>query len=204
MISLITPTYLYDDVVNKKLSDLLRGIKDDEMDKIQLIIIFYREIWNYIDNDVQQKIAQYIQNLPSRDISSLNTFLDFKPLRTQAKERLRNINQIDKLSQLCGFDLHPLVADRSIDLYLTSNSYDAANKCSKFIIENYTDYSVEQIERIIKGIVTNEQIKKSFEVGSVIYKLKQNKKLDPDTFDKLLEENDLYQYISSKDNEDDF
>ena len=70
---------IYDDVVNKKLSDLLRGIKDDEMDKIQLIIIFYREIWNYIDNDVQQKIAQYIQNLPSRDISSLNTFLDFKP-----------------------------------------------------------------------------------------------------------------------------
>ncbi|NMF56690.1 hypothetical protein [Pseudanabaena yagii] len=195
---------IYDDVLNKKLSDLLREIKDNEMDKIELIIITYREIWNYIDNDVQQKIAQYIQNLPSRDIGSLGTFLNFKPLQIQAKQRLREINQIDLLNQVCGFDLHPLVADRSIDLYLTSNSYDAANRCSKFIIENYNDYSLEQIERIIKGIVTNEQIKGSFEVGSVIYKLKQNKKLDPDTFDKLLKENDLYQHISSRDDKDDF
>ncbi|WP_271252244.1 hypothetical protein [Pseudanabaena sp. Chao 1811] len=193
---------IFDDTLNKKLSELLRSIKDYNLHKIMWIILFYPELWSYADGDVKQKIENYVQNLPIKDLVILDNFLDFEPLQSHAKIRLRKIHQQEELDATVVFFLHPIIADRSIEIYLSSNSYEYSNNWSKFIIRNSDDYSSDQIKKIVKGIGANDQIKDSFSVTSVISALRKQNKLEPLVFEKLLEENDLKKHMLSNKNID--
>ncbi len=193
---------IYDDTLNQKLSDLLRSIKDYNLHKITRIILFYPELWSYIDRDVKQKIENYVQNLPIKDLTILDNFLDFKPLQLHAKIRVSKIHQQEELDATIDFGIHPIIADRSIEIYLSSNSYEYSNNWSKFITRNSDDYSSDQIEKIVKGIGANDQIKDSFSVASVISALRKQNKLEPLVFEKLLEENDLKKHMLSNKNID--
>jgi hypothetical protein len=74
-------------------------------------------------------------------------------------------------------NLHPVVADRVIGIYLESQSYDQANDWSDEIISNASEFSREQPReqqcRILAGIGRNGELTGSFSIGSVINKLRQ-------------------------------
>ncbi|BBC23382.1 hypothetical protein [Pseudanabaena sp. ABRG5-3] len=120
---------IYNDTLGKKLSDLLKALvlEDENLPKIAEIIRYLPDFWIYTDDNVRHKIETYVENLPSEHIKLLEVFLDFKYLQEQAKKRLNQIDTKEELEKIeYQLGIHPLIADRSIDLYLLSDSYGQA------------------------------------------------------------------------------
>lgn len=193
---------IFEATISDKLSDLLRSLSDDNLHKIIPIVRSYPEFWEYTDDDVRQRIANFAEMLPPENIDDLDDFLDFKPLEAAATKRARKAT-FKELKDTAFFYLHPILADRIIDLYLKSNSFDQANARGTLIASYANEYSPEQVERIIRGAGANDQIEHSFELGAVINSLRQRKKLNVDQFNELLEESGFGKYTSKPEPEED-
>jgi len=179
--------------ISDKISDLLRALPDDKLHRVIPIVRAYPDFWNYTDDDMRQKIVNFVEQLPSEIVDDLDVLLNFIPLKDAAIKRV-NKSTVKELKEFPFFDLHPIIADRIIDLYLASTSFDQANDRAKLITGYASDYSPDQVERIIRGAGANDQIEYSFEVGNVINALRQRKKLDFDKFENLLEESGLSKF----------
>ena len=185
---------IYDDILSKKLSDLLRLLEDNQLDKIVSIIRPFPEIWTYIDDDVKQRIESYVENIPTRDIIWLEFFLGFKPLQLHSQKRFNKITQ-EELNILCFGWINPRVGDLIIKLFLSPNSHKLYHftsiKWGEIILKTASDYSFNQVQRIIEGINVNGQIKNSKEVRDIIYAFRHSKTINQGDFEKLLKENNL-------------
>jgi hypothetical protein len=180
---------------------LIKSLKDDKLNIIGLIIQQLSEYWIYIDNDVQQRLENYVQNLPTTEIFRLDSLLAFKPLQLYAQKRFCKITQ-EELFDLCCFGASHSVIELSINLFLTPNLYYSKVDWGKFILENASDYSLDQVKRIIEGISLNDQVGNSRKIRNMITAFKQNRKLNQTIVENLIEENNLQKYMSSKNDED--
>jgi hypothetical protein len=192
---------IHDNVLSEKFSDLIKSLKNDKLNIIGLIIQQLSEYWIYIDNDVQQRLENYVQNLPTTEIFRLDSLLAFKPLQLYAQKRFCKITQ-EELFDLCCFGASHSVIELSINLFLTPNLYYSKVDWGKFILENASDYSLDQVKRIIEGISLNDQVGNSRKIRNMITEFKQNRKLNQTIVENLIEENNLQKYMSSKNDED--
>jgi len=193
---------IFEATISDKISELLRSLTDENFHKIIPIVRSYSEFWEYTDDDVRQKIINFTEMLPPENIDDLDYLLDFKPLEEAATKRARKAT-FNELKDTAFFYLHSILADRIIDLYLKSKTYDQANTRGALIASYASDYTPEQVERIIRGAGANDQIEYSFELGTVINSLRQRKKLNIGKFDELLEESGLGKYKSNPEPEED-
>lgn len=193
---------VYETTISNKISELLRTLTDETMDRVIPIVRSYPEFWEYTDDDMRQKIAKFAEMLPSENINDLDDFLDFKPLEVAATKRARKAT-FKELKDTAFFSLHPSLADRIIDLYLNSKSYDQANSRGVLVSSYAGEFTSEQITKIIKGAAANDQIEYSFELGTVINSIRQVKQYDIPKLEELLEECGLGKYKSSPELEED-
>lgn len=108
-----------------------------------------------------------------------------------------------ELDEAIFFVIPLQVSDRIIELYSESRNFDQANNFASTVIRYVTDYSKEQIQKIISVCGDNDQIKHSFDVGSVINSIRKNKNANDDEIDGWLVEADLKRFAKIKDNEAD-
>lgn len=181
---------IFEDVISSKLSDLLRAVTEDKLHRIIPIVSDYPDFWTYTDEDVKQKFVKFAENLPFNKLDDLYILLGFPPLRDAAISRV-NKTTLKELKETPFFYVHPIIADRIIDFYLSSVTYEQANDRAGLIARDVSDYSAEHVKRIIKGAGANSQIEQSFEISTVINALRKIKKLNPDEFESLLEESGL-------------
>jgi hypothetical protein len=188
---------IYATTNSEKLSDIARSIADSNLSKLLVLIRTCPDLWNYLENDVQQRLEIFVKTLPGDEFECIEYALELEPLADAAQLRLNSSTRAE-LGKAGFFALPVKVADRIIDGYLASRSYDEANEWAKLIVTNAIDFTPSQVKKIISNVSENSQVTDSFELGSVIHALRSIKKIDNREFETILEETGLQKYSIKK------
>lgn len=193
---------LYRKILTEKLSSIVRSLAVEKLDRVIPLIRHVEDSWSYLEADIRQKIQTYVENLPKEEIENIDIFLSIQGLKSFAEKRLKKATRTE-LDEAIFFVIPLQVSDRIIELYSESRNFDQANNFASTVIRYATDYSKEQIQKIISVCGDNDQIKHSFDVGSVINSIRKNKNANDDEIDRWLVEADLKRFAKIKDNEAD-
>ncbi len=193
---------LYRKILTEKLSSIVRSLAVEKLDRVIPLIRHVEDSWFYLEADIRQKIQTYVENLPKEEIENIDIFLSIQGLKSFAEKRLKKATRTE-LDEAIFFVIPLQVSDRIIELYSESRNFDQANNFASTVIRYATDYSKEQIQKIISVCGDNDQIKHSFDVGSVINSIRKNKNANDDEIDGWLVEADLKRFAKIKDNEAD-
>lgn len=193
---------LYRKILTEKLSSIVRSLAVEKLDRVIPLIRHVEDSWSYLEADIRQKIQTYVENLPKEEIENIDIFLSIQGLKSFAEKRLKKATRTE-LDEAIFFVIPLQVSDRIIELYSESRNFDQANNFASTVIRYATDYSKEQIQKIISVCGDNDQIKHSFDVGSVINSIRKNKNANDDEIDGWLVEVDLKRFAKIKDNEAD-
>lgn len=183
----------FGETFSEKLSPLLRSLDDAELNRV---IHFFRltiDTWQYVENDIRQRIENFVVKLPSELFDDIDFFLSFTPLQNQALSRVKVATRMD-LKKALFFILPSEVADRSITLFLDSSNYDQANESASHLAFHASDLNEEQVRRIVTQSTKNDQVRGSFGLGNLLSVLRSSKKVPEDEFDNLLKTNGLSEY----------
>lgn len=178
---------------SEKLSPLLRSLDDSELKRVIEFLQLTNDTWQYVDNDVRQRIESFVSALPSDLIDDIDFLLSFAPLRKHALSRVAVTTRAE-LKDTIFFILPPEVADRLVTIFLESQSFDQANEWAKHLAIHASDFNEEQIRRILTNAANNDQVLYSFELGALLNTLRSRKKISEEEFDDLLKANGLSKY----------
>lgn len=190
----------YRDTLTEKLSSIVRSLGTEKLDRIIPLISHVEDSWSYFEADIRQKLQTYVENLPKENIDDIDVFLSIVYLKSFAEKRLSKATRAE-LDEPLFFTVPLQVSDRIIELYSESRNFDQANNFASTVIRYAGDYTKEQIQKIISACGGNDQIKHSFEVGSVINALRKNKNVTDEEVDGWLVEADLKKFAKIKDEE---
>ena len=188
--------HCYNATIAEKLSSLLRSLEDVELGRIINFFSHVGDCWQYVENDVRQRIENFISALPIDLFSDLEFLLSFDPLRKQAAKRVSRATRAElKDANFFFFIMPDELADRIIDIYLSSKSFDQANEWAKFLNSHVPDFNIDQIRRIVTSVSKNDQILRSFELRSLLNILRNQKIIPENEFNDLLDANGLFEYV---------
>lgn len=188
---------VFDSTLKGKLSGLFKSLEDKDIDKTFHILQNLPDSWDYLDPDVKQKIEAYVEKLPKEKLEEVEFLLTHSGLSSSARKRVRIATMAD-LDDPLFFDLPAPVADRIVKLFVESGSFDQANSFSSTVTRYASDFSKEQVEKIIRACGENGQIKECFQIGSVINSMRKNKNVTDAEIDTWLTEVGLKGYAKSK------
>lgn len=177
----------------EKLSTMFRAVPDAEL---LATINFLRSVpdsWQYLEADVRQRLQNYVSSLPADDLDQVDFLLRYAPLQMQARDRVRAATK-KELREALFFDLPSEVADKYIDFYLESRSFDDANDWAKHMIVHTGDFTADHVRRLLENAAKNDQILGSFQLGPLISNLRSRKKLSDAEFESLLQQNGLEEH----------
>ncbi|ARU57998.1 hypothetical protein OLMES_3979 [Oleiphilus messinensis] len=192
---------IYRDTLTGKLSSIVRAVDDGSLEKIIPVIERLNDSWSYFEDDVKQKIEAYVENLPKGKLDDIELFFSIKDLVGAAEKRLKKATRAE-LDDPLFFVLPSQIADRIVELYIESSSFDQANSFASTVTRYAGDFSIDQVKKIIKGCGENNQIEHSFEVGTVLNALRKNEKIDDSQFDEWLKEAGLEKYSKNEDDDE--
>jgi hypothetical protein len=172
------------------LSSMFRAVPDTELLATVNFLQNVSDSWQYLEADVRQRLENYVADLPSGDIDEVDFLLRYVPLQVYARRRVMVATK-KELRDRVPFDLPAEVADRCIDLYLESRSFDEANDWAKFLIMYSSDFTADHVRRLLQVAGKNAQIVGSFQFGHLVTKLRSHKKLPDDEFESLLLQDSL-------------
>jgi hypothetical protein len=178
---------------SERLSPLLRSLNDAELKRAITFFELINDTWQHVENDVRQRIENFVSALPSDLIDNIDFLLSFAPLRKQALSRVAVATHAE-LKDTIFFVLPSEVADRLITIYLDSQSFDQANEWAKHLAIHASDFNEDQIRRIVKSAANNGQVLYSFELGVFLNVLRSRKRISEEEFDGLLKANGLSKY----------
>ncbi len=178
---------IFDSTLKDKLSGLFRSLEDKDFNKTFYVLQHLPDSWEYLDCDVKQKLRAYVEVLSKEQLDEIGFLLTHTGLSASAKKRIRIATRADLDDPvLFVFDLPSPVADRIVELFSESGSFAQANSFSSTVTQYATDFSKEQVEMIIRACGENDQIKDSFQVGSVINSMRKNKNVTDAEIDTWL------------------
>ena len=122
----------------------------------------------------------------------------YPPLVDQARRRVKKATKKELIGTIF-FALPNEVADRYVDIYLNSSSFDEANEWAKQMLMNIEDFSIEQVKKILAGASENGQIRGSFQIGALINGFRAKSKLPAEDFDALLVDLNLEEHLVKSD-----
>lgn len=189
---------IYYATINAKLSGLIKILTDTEFNRVFFILKGLKGCWEFLDSDVRHKLEAFVEDLPSDDIDELEFLLADKNLVSYAKKRLNKTTR-KELKNSLFFDLPVLIGHHIVKLYVISSSYEQANSFASTIKMYASEFSKDQIEKIIKACGENNEIKNSFEISSVISAMRKNKHITEIEINNWLTEVDLLEYITTSD-----
>lgn len=192
----------YTNTLQLKLSNLIKTLSDENLDRTFPVLQRLTDSWEYLEPDVKQKLEAYVENLPKEKLDELDFLLSHTGLSSSANKRLRKTTRAE-IDDPLFFDLPIQVGDRIVELYVESGSFDQANGFSSTVTRYASDFTKDQVEKIIRACGENYEIKNSFEVGTVINAMRKNKQVTDAEVDAWLIDVDLKKYAKSDITEDD-
>ena len=188
----------FESALKEKLPALVRGIDDSGLHLVTSFICDFPECWTNLPADAQHRLEGFVDDLPSRHLDALEELLECQPLKAPAERRARFITRKELAGAFIFFVTPPAVCERSIDLYLASNSYADANEFAKTLVRYADDFSAEQQERLLEGIAKNGEVRHSFEVATVIATLRKTERIPLVKFESLLKGHGLEKFMDSE------
>lgn len=193
----------YEKTLSAKLSPLVRAVDDSNL---FIVIEFFQlthDTWQYLDTDVRQRMENYVTALPKDHFEEIGFMLGFAPLRSCALSRINSATRAE-LKDVVFFlfiELPTEVADRLIEIYLETSSFDQANEWAKVLMIHASDFTADHVRRILSSAAKNDQLLHSFELGPLINALRGRKKVPDEEFQTLLNQNGLCQFASKAEQE---
>ncbi|WP_297576918.1 hypothetical protein [uncultured Deefgea sp.] len=185
---------LFSSTLADKLSPIFRALPDTTL---RVAIELLKEIpdsWQYLEQDIRQKIEAYTLNLPTELFWLVEFLLKYQPLRKQAQHRVRTATKSEISDPL--FAATPIaILDRMVVLYVDSTSFSDANEWAKEMHPYVNQFNANHIQQILKAAASNSQILGSTQLPQLIYNLRLSKKMPESEFVQLLEENNLEAHI---------
>jgi hypothetical protein len=180
--------------LGQKLSQLMRAVPDTSLISAIDFVHFAEDSWQYLEEDVAQRLNNFVRSLPSKDFEDLEFLLSFSPLQKQARERVKVATR-QEISDAFFFIMPAEVADRFVQIYLSSDSFAESNACAKQMIPSIYMFSETQIRHLLSGINMNSQVRDSIQVESLITSLRQSDKIPQAVFEALLKDNGLEKFM---------
>lgn len=190
----------FEETLQTKLSNIIRSLDIKYLHRVIPFLVEIKDVWMFLDLDVQQKIELYIENLPSEHINDLEDIFNINQLVTSAEKRLHKISKTE-LAELIFWDAPTQICEKIIDVYGKSKSFDQANNFAPTVVRNSPSFDRAQIKKVINLSAENEQIKHSFEISTVINALRKNNKVTDVDIDSWLKEVELFKFVKIKDEE---
>lgn len=163
---------IYSQTLTEKLSELVRNLPDARLGNAVRIVVKFEKYWEFLELDVQQKLELYMKTMPKSEVAFLNELIDIPFFATAAEERIASLTRND-FHEFYFTVLHPKLANRLIDVYLQSNSFEQANDSAAYISFHLATFNANQLSELIKGMGENSQVRGSFEVESVVRSILQ-------------------------------
>jgi hypothetical protein len=180
----------YVKILKEVTSKIFRSIDDENIHSQINFLNATPRVWQYLDADVQQRVKNYVSDLPSAEIEELPNLLRLDFFKLEARRRLKKITQ-KEINDAMFFDLHEELGDAIIEKYLRSSSFDEANEWARQLSFYATDFSKDQVCNIIAGIPKNNRIIGSYQMNSLLNTLRSKNKFSNGEFDELLQVNGL-------------
>lgn len=177
----------------ERLSAMFRSVDDAELHTAVAFLENVPDCWQYLEADVRQRLSNYVEGIPVSDIDSLEFLLQFVPLQLQARQRVKVATR-KELKQSVIFDLPVEVADRYIEIYLDSGSFDDANDWAKYMIPYAMDFNADHVRKLLSSAKKNPQILGSFQLGPLIAALRTRERIPLNEFETLLAANGLEEH----------
>ena len=181
----------------EKLPYLLRQLSDDQLYRGITVFRKVPDCWKHLPSDLQNRFENFVCELPAKHLNEIDFLLDYPPLKDKAAARL-SVATRQELRATAFWDIPMQVVDRVISLYLQSKNFAEANDWAKEISLYASALSAFQQRTLIAGIPKNNEVLQSFEVGTVINRLRQTKTIPPHSFESLLTENGLDKFALSE------
>jgi len=193
---------IYEATMRAKWSTVVRSVEDSELGNCAYLLGRIPLGWVSLEADVVTRFQQYVANLPSAEIGRVVVFERFEPLANFAAERIRRATGKELRNEIF-FELTERLGDRFVELYLASDSFELANSWVGELLSYKSDLTGAQIERLLRGIVSNSQLTGSFRVGDLIRGLRGVERIPVADFDRILSESELSDYIPPVEDEED-
>lgn len=188
----------YSDTLKSKLSNLIKTLTDDNLDKTFQVFQGLTDSWEYLEPDVKQKLEAYVESLPKEKLDKLDFLLSHAGLSSSANKRLRKTTRKEiEDSFLFSSDLPIPIMDRIVEFYVNSETFDQANSFSSNVISHATDFTKGQVEKIVRASGKNYEIRNSFQIATVINEMRKNKQVTEADVDAWLIDVDLKKYVKS-------
>lgn len=184
----------YEATLAEKLSTLLRTLEDAELVNATGFLEAIPDSWQHVEVDCRQRLKSFVAALPADHLEDLGFLLKFEPLRQPAESRVNHATRAELKNTLFFDGLPVKLADRYIELYLDSNSFDQANEWAKDLSLYTPSLSKDQIMRIVTSVQKNQQVLNSFELEALLTRLRSLKTIPEGEFDALLHANGLSGY----------
>lgn len=172
---------------------MYRAVSDPDLLMTILFVKDVQDTWQFLEDDVRQRLRNYVSSLPVADFVEIDFLLEFPPLHAQARHRVQIATKKELSSQLY-FGMPKEVADKYIAFYLESKSFDDANEWAKQMLIYTDDFKADHIRKLLVGAGKNSQVSGSFQIGPLINKLRLWKTLPEDEFEQLLSSNKLEEH----------
>jgi hypothetical protein len=171
------------------LSKLLRESGDQAIPRATALFSYVPDIWQYVEEDLQGKLKKFVAQLSGDQLTAYLPFaLTFDPLKAEARARLVQATP-DELRSLISRAPQPVYADRAVEIYAASGSFNAANYWGTQLIMPLALYlAPSHIERIMVAAAENGEIKGSFELGNVLRAIRDAHRVSTERFDDLLKQ----------------
>lgn len=183
----------YSAALAERLSPLFRAIPDNDLSAGTAFLQHVTDSWQFLEADIQQRLQNYVRELPSTSLEDVEFLLKYTPLQIQARQRVAVATK-KELGEAMFWDMPSEVADRFIGLYLASATFDEANSWAKKMFAHTDDFTADHVRCILIGAGKNGQVNGSFQVGPLINNLRGKKRVAQDEFEKLLRENGLEEF----------
>jgi hypothetical protein len=191
---------VFEATLAERFSDLFRLVEDQHLTIGIQALQRLPNCWHHLAADVQHRLETFVRHLPPAALGGLDFLLEYPPLQAQASDRLAGATREELLSAPF-FIAPPKVVDRYIDMYLKSRNYSEANDWARFICVNAADFPPDQQRHLLAGIASNSQVYESFEIGSVIARLRQSERLQRAEFESLLKVYGLEKFMVDDEDE---
>ncbi|MET3010035.1 hypothetical protein ABXT00_11900 [Stenotrophomonas koreensis] len=180
----------YEEALARKISPLMRSIPDSSLDSALLPLKNIPKAWGLLEIDVSQRITAYVRALPSKHLENIEWLVESEQFSEAARARISSAGR-KELKESIFFGLSAPMADRYIQLYLESESFDQANEWAREIIGYIGDFDQGQMRRLVVEGAQNPEVRGSFRFPDVILAIRKSQKIEVEALDSLIAESGI-------------
>ncbi|MYN40328.1 hypothetical protein GTP55_13180 [Duganella sp. FT109W] len=180
----------YEKTLKGKLNSICASTTDDDLNLMSSLVMKVPDIWNHLDASVSERVENYVDQLPTARFNDISELLKFEPLKRFALSRVKRM-RLDDLA-ISFFGVAPgIVIDTATQRLSATRSKEQVAGWMQELSYMASDFSEDQINRLLRVISANSHARGSAELGLLLKRCRSAMVVSEATFDRLTDELDL-------------